>query len=686
MTATLPRSPLHLQTHRLVSGRAAGLATLVLCIGLAALGVRAQPVDPAHQTLLEAREALRKKDRNVLAAARATAMAAKHPLAIWADYWELTNRIAEVQQDELDAFYRRWPGTYLEDRLRNDWLLELGKRRDWANLRAEHPRFKLNDDREVTCYALLARRLQGDDVRTEGRAAWLNQRDADDGCSSLAIALFEARQLSADDAWRRMRLAVEANKPRMARQTAELLGADVANAVGELSDNPTRYLARKAGASPRQAAELTTLALVRSAANDPDATATLLRERWSEALPADLSAWAWASLGKQAAMKLNDLAPDYFTRAALPRKSTAELTLPDDTLAWKLRAALRADGGAGRWQQAMQAINAMSPAEQREPAWVYWKSRALQAMAPASQEGASMAAESRELLASIASPLHFYGKLAAEELGQRLAFPPRPPPPTAEERAAVAALPGLQRALLLVDIGLRSEGVREWNFTLVGMNERELLAAAQLACERQVWDRCINTSERTREQVDMAQRFPMPFRADVLARSREAGIDPAYVYGLIRQESRFVTNARSVVGASGLMQLMPATAKWTARKLGVDYAQSRIDDQTVNLKLGTGYLKLMLDSFDGSHAMAAAGYNAGPGRPRRWREGPALDPVAWIENIPFSETRDYVKKVMSNTADYAALMSGEPASLRARLGAAIGPATAPLTPAEKELP
>jgi soluble lytic murein transglycosylase len=335
----------------------------------------------------------------------------------------------------------------------------------------------------------------------------------------------------------------------------------------------------------------------------------------------------------------------------------------------------------------MQAINAMSPAEQREPAWLYWKSRALQALAASSQDGAAMAAEARELLAAVASPLHFYGKLAAEELGRPLAFPPRPLPPTAEERAAVAALPGLQRALLLVEIGLRSEGVREWNFTLVGMNERELLAAAALACERQVWDRCINTSERTREQVDMSQRFPTPFRADVLARSREAGLDPAYVYGLIRQESRFITNARSVVGAAGLMQLMPATARWTARKLGVDApAATRIDDPTTNLKLGTGYLKLMLDSFDGSHAMAAAGYNAGPGRPRRWREGPALDPVVWIENIPFSETRDYVKKVMSNTADYAALMSGEPASLRARLGKAIGPATAPLTPAEKELP
>ena len=661
----------------------AGLLALAVVLAGTAGPVRAQA---DNDTVLEAREALRKRDRNRLAAARAAANAANHPLAMWTEYWELGNRLGEAQQDELNAFYARWPNSYVEDRLRNDWLLELGRRRDWVNFRVEYPRFKLNDDREVGCYALLTRHLDGEDVRDEARAAWWAQRDADDGCALLASTLFDARRLGREDVWRKVRLAVDANRPRMARQAAALIGSDEAAAVDELNDNAGRYLARKASTRNRSASELAALALIRSAASDPDVAATTMGERWAARLPSDLAAWVWAAIGKQAALKLGDNASDLFQRAELTRTGPGDVALPDDMLAWKLRAALRANNGAGRWQQVMQAVNAMSPAEQREPAWIYWKSRALRALAGSSQDGGELSAQSRELLASIATPLHFYGKLATEELGQPLSLPERPLPPTAEERQAALGHPGLRRALLLIDIGLRSEGVREWNFSLFGMNERELLAAAQLACDRQVWDRCINTSERTREQVDMEQRFPMPFRTEVVARAREAGLDPAYVYGLIRQESRFVSSARSSVGASGLMQLMPATAKWTARKLGIDYSHDRITEQTTNLRLGTGYLRLVLDSFDGSQAMAAAGYNAGPNRPRKWREGPWLDAAAWAENIPFSETRDYVKKVLSNATDYAALMSGRPQSLRARLGGPIGPSAAPPTAVERELP
>ena len=184
----------------------------------------------------------------------------------------------------------------------------------------------------------------------------------------------------------------------------------------------------------------------------------------------------------------------------------------------------------------------------------------------------------------------------------------------------------------------------------------------------------------------MAQRFPMPFRNEVVAQAREIGLDPAYVYGLIRQESRFIMDARSHVGASGLMQIMPATARWTAKQIGIDYKPDMITDRDINLRLGTAYLKLVLDDFGGSQALAAAAYNAGPGRPRRWREGPPLEPAVWAENIPFNETRDYVKKVLSNAVYYAALLGGQPPSLKARLGPPIGPRD-PRAPApDKDLP
>jgi soluble lytic murein transglycosylase len=245
--------------------------------------------------------------------------------------------------------------------------------------------------------------------------------------------------------------------------------------------------------------------------------------------------------------------------------------------------------------------------------------------------------------------------------------------------------------LYAIQLGLRPEGNREWNYstnlhTPGGMNDRELLAAADLACQRQVWDRCINTSERTKDVIDFDQRFPMPMRETVVRRAGEISLDPAYVYGLIRQESRFVMDARSHVGASGLMQVMPATAKWTAKKIGMTgFTPDQITDREVNVAIGTGYLKLVLDDFEGSMPMATAAYNAGPSRPRNWRKGPVLEAAIWAENIPFQETRDYVKKVLSNTTNYAAILTRQPQSLKARLGS-VGPRTSPVAEASKDLP
>lgn len=681
------------------------LHTLPLVLGLSLgtlLGTiaNAQAITPptslptagvAAEPLLDARDAFRKRDRVRLAALRDATVAAQHPLAMWVAYWDANARLSELQQADLEAFYSRWPGTYVEDRLRNDWLLELGRRRDWANFVVDYPRFNLNDDREVSCYALLTDHLAGKDVRDAARTAWAAQRDADDGCALLARTLLSAGVFKPADAWRKARLAMDINRPRAVVQAVAIAQGTTDpkadKAVQALIDAPAQFLSRKAKTNGRSHAELATLALARLAALDPEAAADALAKRWERALPADLAAWAWAATAKQSAQRLSSDAPDQFQRAErLARNDDSDTPWPDDTYAWKVRAALRANQGAGRWQQVIQGINAMSPAEQRDPAWVYWKARGLQALAADSQDGEALRAQAHEMLSSIAGQWHFYGTLASERLGKPVSLPPRPPALTTAERDAAARDPGLNRALQLIAIGLRSEGVREWNFSLQTLGDRELLAAAQLACDREIWDRCINTSERTRSVVDMQQRFPMPFRAQVLARTQAIGLDAAYVYGLIRQESRFVTDARSGVGASGLMQVMPATARWTARKIGLDYRHEHITDRDINLTLGTGYLKLVLDDFAGSQPLAAAAYNAGPSRSRRWREGPTLDPATWAENIPFSETRDYVKKVLSNAAYYAALLGNESVSLSARLGASIGPRDPAIASADRELP
>jgi soluble lytic murein transglycosylase len=643
-----------------------------------------------NQFVLDAREALRKKDKTQLGLARTATL--QHPLAQWVQYWELSNRLNMAQADEVEAFYARWPGSYVEDRLRNDWLLELGKRRDWAGFSRDYPRFRMNDDREVTCYALLTQHLAGQDVRDAARSHWFAQRDPDDGCNLLAGTLVAAGQLSEADVWQKARLSVEFNRPRAARAAAALISPETALAVAELNEKPVQVLARKPARSEGQTAELATLALMRLASSDPQAAATQLETRWQKALPPHLAALAWAGTGKQAAQKLLPEAVDDYQRArALSREATPALRAlapwSDEMLAWQVRSSLRFAGPADeRWALVANAIDAMSPAEQQDAAWVYWRARALQARARPGADSDAERLAAKRMFESIAGQMHFYGKLAAEDLGGTLTLPAAPAPLGAAEREAARRNPGLERALLLIKIGLRNEGVREWNFALRGMTDRELLAAAQLACESEVWDRCINTSERTRVEVDMAQRFPTPYRQEVLVQSRDIGIDPAYVYGLMRQESRFITDVRSGVGASGLMQIMPATARWTAKKIGLDYKPEMIIDRDVNLRLGTAYLKLVLDDFGGSQALAAAAYNAGPGRPRRWRDGPLLEPAAWAESIPFSETRDYVKKVLSNAVYYSALLSGKSASLKARLGPQIGPRDSLAPTPDRDLP
>ena len=658
------------------------------------------PVSGADATIVDARDAARKRDRNRLAAARAVAQAAQHPLLPWVEYWDLGSRLKDASVDEVEAFYERWRGTYVEDRLRNDWLQELGRRRDWTALARDYPRFRMNDDREVACYWLFTEHLAGRDVRDAARAAWLAQRDLDDGCQLLATAMVDAKRLSADDVWRKARSAVEANRPAAAKAAVGLLASMPTTAPGntlaadaaEAIDNPIRFVRRPASAVHAQQ-ELRLLAILRLAANDTDvASAQLEGKPAPAALPAPLAAQAWAYTGRQLALKLSPdaaLAAFAYQRAwsLLPHSHAAAPGWSDDTLAWGVRAALRLPRAAERWPLVHKLIQAMSANEQREPAWIYWQARAQLATAPAGEHGQAQRAEARRQLESIAGPLGFYQQLASEDVGFKPALPLPPLASSEAERDAARALPGLQRALKLSALDLRDEARREWNFTLRGMGDSELLAAARLACDVGDWQLCINTAERTRNEIDVGLRYPMPFAGEINQAAAAAGLEPAFVFGLIRQETRFMPQLRSAVGASGLMQLMPATARWMAKKIGLDsFRPEQVLEPAINLKLGTGYLKMVLDDLGGSQAMAAAAYNAGPSRPRRWREGASVEAAIWAENVPFNETRDYVKKVLSNAAVYAALLSLQTPVLKPRLGGPIGPRDAAALPANTELP
>src|SRR3569832_906581 len=229
---------------------------------------------------------------------------------------------------------------------------------------------------------------------------------------------------------------------------------------------------------------------------------------------------------------------------------------------------------------------------------------------------------------------------------------------------------GSRRACKFFDMNLRFEGVREWNWQLRKLDERQHLAAAEFARQNNVLDRMVQTADRTKVEVDFTQRFPYPFQDIMHPTAQALNLDMAWVYGLIRQESRFVRKAQSHVGASGLMQVMPATARLVARKIGLNFNQSQLNEINTNILLGTNYLSMVLNALDGSQTLATAAYNAGPGRPRAWRSTltRAGEGAIFAESIPFSETRGYVKNVLSNATYYAAMFENKAQSLKARLG------------------
>lgn len=640
------------------------------------------PGQAADAVIINMHEAYRKRDSQALS--RLLPQARGHVLEPWAAYWELKARLEDAGAGEVHAFLARWAGTYQEDRLRNDWLLLQGRKARWDLFDAEYAHFRMQDDRELRCYAVASDLAQGRLLTREAIAGvlvdWRRQRRIDQGCLYAAQQLYRAGMVPAQQIWDKARLALERGDPTSARAAAAIVAEGAAVQVAALQQGALGYLAKDANARSDTGRQLALLALVRLARQDTDQAAAHLRAGWAERLRPDERNWIWGVVGKWSALNRSSLAVSYFAQVSDIND------LSDDLLRWQVRAAIR----IGDWGMALRATRAMDDLMADGGAWAYWQSRAQMALAQTDEDRAR-ARSGYERVANQPGERGFYQKLAQEALGRAIAAPPPPPALSDAERAWAQQHPGLRRAVYAIELGLRSEGVREWNYwiglhTPDGVNERQALAAADLACAHAIWDRCIYSSERTRSFVDFRQRYPTPFRDAVVKRSDAVGLDAAYVYGLIRQESRFVLAARSHAGASGLMQLMPGTARWTAREIGLaGFTPSQTNNLETNILLGTSYLKLALDDFQGSMPMASAAYNAGPRRPASWRIGPVLEGAIWIENIPFWETRDYVKKVLANTTDYAVLLTGQPQSLRQRLGT-VGPLPPGMDDPSRELP
>ena len=600
------------------------------------------------QRFLTLRDAASKED-----SARAAELAGQlngYALSSYVDYYLLKSHLRSADKNEINEFLARYANTAIADRLRNDWLLLLGQQNKWEAFDAQYSQFVSNDDTQVKCYALLSRLKQGQTVAEDARRLLTSVRVYGEGCYALFSNLLGSGQFSRTDMWNQIRWAAESNSTSVAIQLAKLAEQDktaieLDRPAGKLSAELARPLGRS-----EQAHETALILLGRLSKTDLDKALASLN-RLNGQLTSSERAIAWAQIALASAQKLQPEAAGYWIKAG-------DAPLSSDAFQWRVRTALRTMD----WSRVKAGIEAMPAALLGEPAWVYWLGRAYVA-----ENKPDVALT---LFQSISGSPHFYGQLALEESGLQIAVPPATQVQTLD-LIALTNNAGLQRAFQFYGMNMRTEGNREWNWQVRSMSEPQILAAAELARQHDLLDRMVSTSDRTKTIFDFSQRFPSPHAEIMMQSAGTLNLDMAWVYGLIRQESRFIMNARSSAGASGLMQVMPGTARYVVKKLKWDNVDiTKMNDIETNIILGTNYLNIVLSNMNGSEVLASAGYNAGPNRARAWRAslGKMVEGAIFTETIPFQETRDYVKNVMSNATWYAALFSGRPQSLKDRLG------------------
>jgi len=630
------------------------------------------------ETFLQLREAARNFD-----VSRTQQLAKRipkdYPLAIYADFWAFRTRFVDrkledtgnISDKQVREFLAKYEGTFPADRIRNDWLLILGKRRDFKTFDEQFPLFILQDDGQLTCYALLSKLSKGELITEEARAH-LNKSAAvagTEGCTSLVIALAGAdptiavaqHQLwSPAEVWGRIRLLQEGNQRTAAKRLLAALPKDQQAEPLQLDfvlDSSSRFLSTRGTVEGRLSKELTVLALAQMAREDSTGVNEGILNSWLKRLPANDARFIRLQYAAACAKRLGTNCNSWLTEVDATDGS-------EETFAWAARAALRMQD----WKALARVLAAMGAEQFQETSWTYWNARTLKALGAPREQWASV-------LGRISKGFDFYALLAREELGESFVVPTRAANTvgfTEEDVQEAARSPHAIRAFKFYELNLRFEGNREWNWQLRNLSDTQLAAYAELGRRVGHLDRMVNTAERTRQSHDFLQRFPTPFIEQLKPIAQPLGLDLAWVYGLIRQESRFIMNARSSVGASGLMQLMPATARFVAKKIGMEFDAGRINELEKNLTLGANYLAMVHNDLENSPPLATAAYNAGPGRPRNWRSTLAhtVEGAIFAETIPFTETRTYVKNVLANATIYAALIgqSVKSPSLKERLG------------------
>ncbi len=567
-------------------------------------------------------------------------------------------------EQEIKAVLTKHENTWAAEELRRTWLQQLARNGKWDLYAQERAQLRYRPDFGVECADTLYSANQGQLVRDKLRTILTYEESLPSTCRFLIQELHEKKEIKNHQLSTRLYHLIANNQINTAQRFINSFndtswGKGISQtALKQATDNPSKFIKQVRQNKTVDDTSLTA-AITMIATKDHNKAIDLLNDSWANKILSKHSKeWLWAYIGYRAALFWDTSAEHYFAKASND-------VFSDDFFEWQLRIALLNNNMA----QVVRLAEQLPQHLQQEETWQYWKAYAL-----VSQNDLINA---KSLFVQFANPFSFYGKLALEELGSS----PTPlllsRPVTAEELRQAKENKGLLRALALYDAGLTYEGFREFNLQAEQMNDRELIAAATWAKNNRLYDRAIAAADRTKNEHSLELRYLTPFKENMLQTTQKTNIDPAWAYGIIRQESRFISVARSNVGASGLMQVMPATAKYVAKKIGLDdFSPHEVNNIDVNLTLGTSYLNIISKGLDDSPVLASAGYNAGPSRPKSWRSrlgaNKTIEGALFAELIPFDETRTYVKHVMSNTAVYSMVLTGRPISLKQKLGTIQG--------------
>ncbi|MGI9288263.1 MAG: transglycosylase SLT domain-containing protein [Pseudomonadales bacterium] len=568
----------------------------------------------------------------------------QYPLYPYLQLQELSRRLRTAKTKEVKKFLEQYKQFSIARRLHSRWLYNLANRKQWQTF------LQFYDDThagtELRCYYLRALLSTGkaNDAFAGVPSIWLAGKSQPKSCDPLFERWIDAGKLTEELTWRRLHLALEKNQISLARYLSRLL---------------------------KQAKYKSSAATFMAVHKDPKRLKKLAANKQQTALSADIFLHGirrWARTDVEAAAKLFDKSAARFqfdsTDLTEAKNSLAyrflitpskyglkwlskqiETNADPDLIEYTARLTLLYQN----WPQLLAAIERMPVSLRQQMRWRYWSARAQQEI-----NGANDSATAEAIFVELADKRDYYGFLAAIELGQTFDFNDHALRPDAAVIAEVAELPGIKMALELYAVGQLSHARREWLHAIRGAPPLKMVAAAALA-HQWGWDnQAITTTIKAETWNELTLRFPISFLDYMKKGARIADIDLAWMYAIARQESAMKPDAMSPVGARGLMQLMPATARETVNRSQLPLSKPQLLEEKHNSLIGSAHLSELMDYYANSRILASGAYNAGRRNVDGWlkRSKQTLPFDVWIETIPFRETRGYVQNVLMFASIY----------------------------------